>query len=123
MKSQPLTKGQMEAKISEALSIFETNYMGRGPRQIRTYIYQDMIIVRMIGFLSPSERKLAETSQGVEQMKSMRIMLFETAREEIEARITPLIGVGIVSIHSDVSTKSGEKVILFTLDSNLEAQL
>ena len=42
MKSQPLTKGQMEAKISEALSIFETNYMGRGPRQIRTYIYQDM---------------------------------------------------------------------------------
>lgn len=123
MKSQPLTKGQMEAKISEALSIFETNYMGRGPRQIRTYIYQDMIIVRMIGFLSPSERKLAETSQGVEQMKSMRTMLFETAREEIEARITPLIGVGIVSIHSDVSTKSGEKVILFTLDSNLEAQL
>ena len=123
MKSQPLTKGQMEAKISEALSIFETNYMGRGPRQIRTYIYQDMIIVRMIGFLSPSERKLAETPQGVEQMKSMRTMLFETAREEIEARITPLIGVGIVSIHSDVSTKSGEKVILFTLDSNLEAQL
>ena len=50
-------------------------------------------------------------------------MLFETAREEIEARITPLIGAGIVSIHSDVSTKSGEKVILFTLDINLEAQL
>lgn len=123
MKSQPLTKGQMEAKISEVLSLFETNFMGRGPRQIRTYIYQDMIIVRMIGFLSQSERKLAETSQGVEQIKSLRTMLFETAREEIVSRITPIIGVEIISIHSDVSTKSGEKVIIFILDSNLETQL
>ena len=123
MSSQPLTKGRMEAKISEALSQFETNFMGRGPRHIKTYIHQDMIIIRMMGFLSQSERKLAETPQGVEQIKSLRAMLFETARDEIEAMITPIIGVGIVSIHSDVSTKSGEKVILFTLDSNLEAQL
>lgn len=118
-----MTKGQMEAKISEALSLFETTFMGRGPQQIKTNILQDMIIVRMMGFLSQSERKLAETSQGVEQIKALRTILFETARDEIVARITPIIGMGIISIHSDVSTKSGEKVIIFTLDSNLETKL
>ena len=123
MKPQPLTKGRMEAKISEALSRFEIDFMGRGPRQIKTYILQDMIIVRMVGFLSQSERKLAETTQGVEQIKKLRAMLFEAARGEIEAMITSIVKLDIVSIHSDVSTKSGEKIILFTLGGNLEEGL
>ena len=123
MKSQPLTKGQMEAKISEAFSQFEINFMGRGPRQIRTYILQDMVIIRMMGFLSQSERMLAETSQGVEQIKKLRAMLFETARAEIEAMIAPIVDMEIVSIHSDVSTKSGEKIVLLILGGNLEEQL
>ena len=123
MKPQALTKGRMEAKISEALSRFEIDFMGRGPRQIKTYILQDMIIVRMMGFLSQSERKLAETTQGVEQIKKLRAMLFEAARGEIEAMITSIVKLDIVSIHSDVSTKSGEKIMLFTLGGNLEEGL
>lgn len=123
MKSQPLTKGQMEAKISETFSLFEINFMGRGPRQIKTHILQDMIIVRLMGFLSQSEHRLAETPQGVEQIKKFRAMLFETAIGEIEAMITPLINMDIISIHSDVSTRSGEKVILITLGGNLEERL
>ena len=123
MKPQPLTKGRMEAKISEALSRFEIDFMGRGPRQIKTYILQDMIIVRMVGFLSQSERKLAETPQGVEQIKKLRAILFEAARGEIEAMITSIVKLDIISIHSDVSTKSGEKIILFTLGGNLEEGL
>ena len=118
-----MSKGQMEAKISEAFSRFEIEFMGRGPRQIKTYILQDMIIVRMLGFLSPSERKLAETPRGVEQIKKLRTMLFEGAKAEIESMISPIIQTDILSIHSDVSTKSGEKIVLITLGSNLEERL
>ncbi len=120
MKGQQLSKGQMEAKICEAFSRFEIDYMGRGPRQIKAYILQDMIIVRMMGFLSQSEKKLAETPQGVEQIKKLRTMLFENSKADIEALILPIINVDIASIHSDVSTKSGEKIIMITLESNLE---
>lgn len=120
MAAQTLSKGQMEARICEAFNRFEIDYMGRGPRQIKAYILQDMIIVRMVGFLSQSERKLAETAQGVEQIKKLRSMLFENAKADIEAMIIPIIQMNIVSIHSDVSTKSGEKIVLFTLGSNLE---
>jgi uncharacterized protein YbcI len=37
--------------------------------------------------------------------------------------LAPIIGMEIVSVHSDVSTKSGEKIILLTLGANLEEQL
>lgn len=120
MAGQALSKGQMEARICEAFNRFEIDYMGRGPRQIKAYILQDMIIVRMTGFLSQSEKKLAETPQGVEQIKKLRAMLFENAKTDIEAMIIPIIQMEIVSIHSDVSTKSGEKIVLITLDGNLE---
>ena len=120
MVAQMLSKGQMEARICESFNRFEIDYMGRGPRQIKAYILQDMIIVRMVGFLSQAERKLAETAQGVEQIKKLRSMLFENAKADIEAMIIPIIQMDIVSIHSDVSTKSGEKIVLITLGSSLE---
>lgn len=115
-----LTKGQVEAKISEAVSKFEIEYMGRGPKQIRSLIFQDMIIVRLKGFLSQSEQKLAESSQGIELLKKVRVALFESARNYLEALIKEVVDVEILSTHSDVSTKTGEKIIVLTLSENIE---
>ena len=118
-----MTKGQIEAKISEAVSKFEMEYMGRGPKQIRTVIIQDLIIVRLKGFLSQSEQKLAESSQGIELLKRVRTTLFESAREHLQSLVKQVIDVDIVSTHSDVSTKTGEKIIVITVDENLEEKL
>ncbi|HAN20891.1 MAG: hypothetical protein A2Y15_04585 [Clostridiales bacterium GWF2_36_10] len=115
-----MTKGQMEAKISEAISKFEIEYMGRGPKNIRTYIISDMIIVRLTGFLSPSEQKLTDNPQGIELFKKVRTSLFEGGRGYLETLIIDVIGVAIVSTHSDISTKTGEKIIVITTDRNLE---
>ena len=115
-----MTKGQMEAKISEAISKFEIEYMGRGPKNIRTYIINDMIIVRLSGFLSPSEQKLTDNPQGIELFKKVRTSLFEGGRGYLETLINDVIGVAIVSTHSDISTKTGEKIIVITIDRNLE---
>ncbi|ADL04215.1 DUF2294 domain-containing protein [Lacrimispora saccharolytica] len=115
-----MTKGQLEAKISEILSKFEVEYMGRGPKTIRTYILSDMIIIRLIGFLSPSEKKLAESSQGVELLKKVRTSLFEGGRDYLEKLLADVIDAAVISTHSDISTKTGEKVIVITVDRNLE---
>lgn len=115
-----MTKGQAEAKISEAVSKFEIEYMGRGPKHIRTLIIQDLIIIRLIGFLSQSEQKLAENSTGVELLKKVRTTLFESARSYLEALIKEVIDVDIISTHSDVSTKTGEKIIIITVGENIE---
>ncbi len=115
-----MTKGQLEAKISEAISKFEVEYMGRGPKSIRTYIVQDLIIVRLTGFLSPSEQKLTDNPAGVELFKKMRASLFEGGRGFLEALIAQVIEAAIISIHSDISTKTGEKIIVITTDRNIE---
>lgn len=118
-----MTKGQVEAKISEAVSRFEIEFMGRGPKQIRTMILQDLVIIRLKGFLSQSEQKLAENPQGVELLKRVRTMLFENSRSYLITLLKEVVEVDVVSTHSDVSTKTGEKIIVITVSENLEAML
>jgi len=115
-----MTKGQLEAKLSEIISKFEIEYMGRGPKAIRTYIIGDMIVVRLTGFLSPSEQKLTDTPQGIELFKKVRTSLFEGGRGYLETVLQDELAVAIVSTHSDISTKTGEKIIVITVDKNLE---
>nr|WP_321302776.1 DUF2294 domain-containing protein [uncultured Trichococcus sp.] len=116
-----MTKGQIESKLSEAISKFEVEQMGRGPEKIRTVIFQDLILIRLKGFLSISEKNLARNPGGIQLIKNARTALFENAREELEATIKTVIDVGIVSTYSDVSTKTGEKIIAIVVDQDIES--
>ena len=117
-----MTKGQIEAQLSEAISNFELDYMGRGPDQIRTIILQDMIIIRQNGFLSISEKNLAQSKDGVELVKKVRTSLFESSRDMLEGIIKSILDLEIISTYSDVSTKTGEKIIIIVADRNLEKE-
>lgn len=117
-----MTKGQLESKISEAVSKFEVEFMGRGPKEIKTIVHGDMIIVRLKGFLSPSEKKLAENAQGVKLIKEVRTALFESGRDYFDNLVKEIANVNVVSAHSDVSTKTGEKIIILTVDEDLESR-
>lgn len=118
-----MTKGQIESKISEAISKFEIEQMGRGPEKIRTIIFQDLIIIRLKGFLSPSEKNLAQNREGIELIKKVRTALFENARIGLEDAIKSVIDVEVISTYSDVSTKTGEKIIAIVVDHNLEESI
>jgi uncharacterized protein YbcI len=115
-----MTKGQIESKLSEAISKFEIEQMGRGPDKIRTVIFQDLILIRLNGFLSISEKNLAKNPGGIQLIKNARTALFENAREELEATIKTVLDVNIVSTYSDVSTKTGEKIIAIVVDQDIE---
>lgn len=114
-----MTKGELEAKISEAVTKFEKEIMGRGPKQINTIIVNDLIIIRLEGFFSVSEKRLAENN-SVELIKKVRTLLFENEEESFKNIFEEIINTQIVSIHSDVSTRTGEKVIVLTMEENLE---
>ncbi|MDP3446226.1 MAG: DUF2294 domain-containing protein [Ignavibacteria bacterium] len=118
-----MTKGQIESKISEAISKFEIEQMGRGPEKIRTIIFQDLIIIRLKGFLSPSEKSLAKNREGIELIKKVRTALFENARTGLEDAIKSVIDANVISTYSDVSTKTGEKIIAVVVDKNLEESI
>ena len=113
------TKGQLEAEISDAITKFEREYMGRGPADARTYLVEDMVIVRLRGVLTPAEQQLAraeDPARGRRLIKEVRDELIESARVLLEAVIKDLTGCDVVSMHTDISTSIGERVIIFVLD-------
>lgn len=113
------TQVQIETEISEAVIRFEKEYMGRGPIETRSYLIDNMILVRLNGVLTKAELQLAQASDSVrgrDLIKEVRIQLLEKGRPLLEAVINDITGSHVVSMHTDISTITGERVILFTLD-------
>lgn len=113
------SKGQLEAEISEAIIKFEKEYMGRGPEETRTYLIDDMVLVRLQGVLTPAEKKLVNidgAAQGRALVKQVRIELLEKARGLLEKILQDVTGRKVRSLHTDISTTTGERVIIFSLD-------
>ena len=113
------TKGQVEAEISQAVVKFELEYMGRGPSDVRTHLLQDMIVVRLQGILTPAERQLVKV-EGVELIKQVRAKLLETGKSGLKQSVEEITGLSAVSMHADLSTTTGERVILFVMGDNVE---
>lgn len=112
------TRGQIEAEITEAMIGFEREYMGRGPEEARTFILDDMVLVRLKGVLTPAESILAAESsdeRGRMLVKQARIELLEHGRELLEAIVRDILGQEVTSLHTDISTRTGERIIIFTL--------
>jgi len=114
------TRGQYEAEFTKAIIKFEKDYLGRGPLEARTFFLNDMIIVRLRGILTPAEMKLAESHEGRTLVKEARRQLFETSRPLLEDLVRDIVGCGVISLHTDVSTKTGERIIILTVDTNLD---
>lgn len=117
------TKGQIEADISAAITQFEKDHLGRGPKEARTFIIQDMVLIRLRGVLTPAEEKLAKDEGGAQLIKQMRMRLIESSRPLLVEIIEEKIDAKIRTVHTDVSTRTGERVFIFGLDKNLENEL
>lgn len=114
------TKGQIEAEISKAITKFEIEYMGRGPKEVKTYLIQDMVFVRLKGVLTPAEQQLAKSREGKLLTKQIRVRLLEDAKVLLEQIIVDITGARVISMHTDISTTTGERVVIFTVTENLE---
>lgn len=112
------TQGEIEAAICDGITRFEQEYMGRGPKDIHAYLIVDLLVVRLQGVLTAAEQQLVKSlpaEKGRDLLKEVRVQLMETARPVLETMVQAITGVKVVSLHHDVSTATGEEVILFTL--------
>ena len=115
--------GEIEDEISKAMVQFEKEYMGRGPTEVKTHIFEDMIFVRLKGVLTRAEQQLTKGPDGIELIKKVRASLLETAQPLLYEVVKEITGLDVVTLHTDISTKSGERVIIFTMDGDLERKL
>jgi uncharacterized protein YbcI len=112
------TQGEIEAAICEGMTRFEQEYMGRGPKDIHAHLRDDLLVVRLTGVLTAAEQQLVKAlpaEKGRDLLKQVRTHLIETARPVMEAMVQEVTGVKVVSLHHDISTVTGEEVVLFTL--------
>ena len=112
------TQGEIESEISECMGRFEQEYMGRGPKEVHAHLIGDLVVVRLKGVLTAAEQHLVRTlasEKGRDLLKEVRRHLIEIARPTIEAMIKGITGVKVLSLHHDISTSTGEEVVLFTL--------
>jgi uncharacterized protein YbcI len=112
------TQGEIEAAICEGLNRFEQEYMGRGPTDVRAHLINDLLLVRLAGVLTAAEQHLVKSQpaeKGRDLLKQVRTHLIETARPLMEAMVEEITGAKVSSLHHDISTVTGEEVVLFTL--------
>ena len=112
------TQGEIEAAISQGMTRLEQEYMGRGPRDIRTHVIDDLVVVRLRGVLTPAEQHLVKSfpaEKGRDLLKQVRSHLFETARPLMEAMVLEITSIKVLSLHHDISTLTGEEIVILTL--------
>ena len=115
-------QSKTEAAISDAMVAFQHDFVGRGPGRARTRLVEDMVVVRSFDVLTPAEKQLSKTFEGRRLIKGMRQQVLEAGREVLEKIVEQHTNAKVVSIHSDISTKSGEWLDVFVLDESLEEE-
>lgn len=114
------TQGEIEAAICEGMSRFEQEYMGRGPKDLRAHLIGDLLVVRLQGVLTAAERHLVTSmppEKGRDLLKQVRTQLIEVARPFLETLVEGVTGIKPLSLHHDISTLTGEEIVVFTLCS------
>lgn len=112
-------RSEVEIRISQAIVRFEKEFMGRGPMETRTWIIDDLVLVRLKNVLTPAEQQLAsdeDSERGRILIKQLRQQLLERGRPMLEGIVKETLGIPVKSLHTDISTRTGERIIVFTLE-------
>jgi len=117
-----LSRGEMENAIRNAIIKFEQEFMGRGPTDVRAFIIHDIILIRLKGVLTPAERQLAKSEDGIGMVKQMRQNLIAQGREQLCRDILEITGSEATGLFTDIDTSIGERVIVFSCSQDLESK-
>jgi uncharacterized protein YbcI len=115
------TKGFIEAEISRAITQWEKDYLGRGSVAVKADILRDMVIVTLRGILTPAEYALCETKDGISSIKRVRSDLVESGIEDLKEIILSITEEEVKSFYTDISTKTGERIMVFRLFNDYES--
>lgn len=116
--SKTLTQEESEAAICDGIIRFQEEYMGWRSEQIHVHFIKDLLLVRIRGVLTLAERQLSKSlapGKGRDLIKQVRKQLLEVARPMLESLVHEVAGVKVLSLHHDISTVTGEEVVIFSL--------
>jgi uncharacterized protein YbcI len=110
----------MENATRNAIITFEQEFMGRGPDEVRALVSRDLVVVRLKDVLTPAERQLAKTAEGVEMVKQLRQNLIAQGRDKLCEQVGEITGAKMLGLFTDIDVQLGERVFVFTMDRELQ---
>ena len=110
----------METSIRNAIIKFEQEFMCRGPDDVRASIVRDLVVVRLKGVLTPAERQLAKTAEGVDMVRRLRQNLIAQGRDKLCEQVSEITGAKVLGVFTDIDVQLGERVFVFTMDRELQ---
>jgi CheY-like chemotaxis protein/uncharacterized protein YbcI len=116
--SRTLTQAESEAAICDGIIRFQEEYLGWRSEQIHVHLIKDLLVVRIRGALTLAERQLGKSmspEKGRDLIKQARKQLLELARPMLGSLVHEVAGVKVLSMHHDISTVTGEEMVIFTL--------
>lgn len=116
------TKNEIERAIRNAIITFEQEFMGRGPDDVKTFVVRDLVVVRLKGVLTPAERQLAKTVEGVDMVKRLRQNLIALGRDKLCEQVNKITGAKTLALFTDIDVKIGERVFVFTVDRDIQGE-
>lgn len=114
------SKGMVEAEISKAITQWEKDFLGRGSISVKTDILRDMIIVTLKGILTPAEYAVCRTRDGILSIKKVRSEMVELGIDDLNKIILNTTDQEVISFYTDLSTTTGERIMVFKLNSDYE---
>ena len=114
------SQGEIEAAVCDAVSRFQQEFMGRGPRTIHAHLVENRLFVHLEGVLTAAEQRLidgngAGNGKGAELLKQLRSHLVLAGRQLLERLVGEAAGASPVTLHHDISPVTGEEVLVITL--------
>lgn len=116
------TKSEIEGAIRIAIIKFEQEFMGRGPDDVKTFVVRDLVVVRLKGVLTPAERQLAKTVEGVDMVKRLRQNLIALGRDKLCEQVNKITGAKTLALFTDIDAMIGERVFVFTVDRDIQGE-
>jgi len=116
------TKNEIEKAIRNAIIKFEQEFMGRGPDEVKTFVVRDLVVIRLKGVLTPAERQLAKTVEGVDMVKRLRQKLIALGRDKLCEQVSKITGARTLALFTDIDVQIGERVFVFTVDRDIQGE-
>lgn len=110
----------MENAIRNAVIKFEQEFMGRGPDEVRAYVVRDLVVVRLKGVLTPAERQLAKTVEGIDMVKRLRQNLIAQGRAKLCEQVSEITGAKTLAVFTDIDVQLSERIFVFTVDREIQ---
>src|SRR5690242_7827203 len=117
----PITKVETDGQavsaaqqIAQAVIDFEQQTTGRVPKSLTVVLSGDTLVITLHGALTPAEKALARSPEGIAQVQEFHRQLFANASDSLRQEIKRITGMEVREATAEIETSTGAVVQAFT---------